>query len=126
MNTRGAPAIAITGCLALAVELTNVNFDLISALDQFVTEKLGLAQNFEQGLPRLDFHDEILGSSTGNILSLSSDYLVTARPTAVNMNEAAVRFKKVLSDLPSDLAQRKEKFIELLEDMLRLALKLMF
>ena len=42
------------------------------------------------------------------------------------MNEAAVRFKKVLSDLPSDLAQRKEKLIELLEDMLRLTFKLMF
>ena len=44
MNTRGAPAIAITGCLALAVELTNVNFDSITAFDQFVTEKLGTAQ----------------------------------------------------------------------------------
>ena len=45
MNTRGAPAIAITGCLALAVELTNVNFDSISAFDHFVTEKLGNALN---------------------------------------------------------------------------------
>ena len=45
MNTRGAPAIAITGCLALAVELTNVDFDSISAFDQFVTEKLGNALN---------------------------------------------------------------------------------
>ena len=45
MNTRGAPAIAITGCLALAVELVNLDFDSISAFDQFVTEKLGLARN---------------------------------------------------------------------------------
>ena len=45
MNTRGAPAIAITGCLALAVELMTVNFDSITAFDQFVTEKLGNAQN---------------------------------------------------------------------------------
>ena len=44
MNTRGAPAIAITGCLALAVELTNLNFDSITAFDQFVTEKLGNAR----------------------------------------------------------------------------------
>ena len=44
MNTRGAPAIAITGCLALAVELVNMDFDSSSAFDQFVTEKLGLAR----------------------------------------------------------------------------------
>ena len=43
MNTRGAPAIAITGCLALAVELVNLDFDSSSAFDQFVTEKLGPA-----------------------------------------------------------------------------------
>ena len=45
MNTRGAPAIAITGCLALAVELVNLDFDSVSAFDQFVIEKLGLARN---------------------------------------------------------------------------------
>jgi len=44
MNTRGAPAIAITGCLALAVELVNLDFDSSSAFDQFVTEKLGPAR----------------------------------------------------------------------------------
>jgi len=45
MNTRGAPAIAITGCLALAVELVNLDFDSTSAFDQFVIEKLGPARN---------------------------------------------------------------------------------
>ena len=44
MNTRGAPAIAITGCLALAVELVNMGFDSSSAFDEFVTEKLGIAR----------------------------------------------------------------------------------
>ena len=34
------------------------------------------------------------------------------------MNEAAVRFKKVLNNLPTDLVERKEKLIVLLEDML--------
>ena len=50
--------------------------------------------------------------------------MVTARPTAVNMNEAAVRFKNVLKDLPTDLAERKEKLILQLEDMLRSAFKM--
>ena len=35
------------------------------------------------------------------------------------MNEAAVRFKKVLNNLPTDLVERKEKLIVALEDMLR-------
>ena len=56
--------------------------------------------------------------------SLFWDYLVTARPTAVNMNEAAVRFKKVLKNLPADLVERKEKLITLLEDMLRSVFKM--
>ena len=41
------------------------------------------------------------------------------------MNEAAVRFKKVLKNLPSDLLERKEKLIVLLEDMLRPVFKMM-
>ena len=48
MNTRGAPAIAITGCLALAVELVNLDFDSTYAFDQFVIEKLGPARNLTQ------------------------------------------------------------------------------
>ena len=40
------------------------------------------------------------------------------------MNEAAVRFKNVLKDLPTDLAERKEKLILQLEDMLRSAFKM--
>lgn len=41
MKTRGAPAIAITGCLALAVELNNTaDFDSVDAVRSFVKEKL--------------------------------------------------------------------------------------
>lgn len=81
MKTRGAPAIAITGCLALAVELDRQSFSTHREMATFVEEKL--------------------------------NYLVTARPTAVNMNEAAVRFKN-LANAESD----KEKVIEALENML--------
>ena len=41
------------------------------------------------------------------------------------MNEAAVRFKNYLKNLPTDLAERKEKLILQLEDMLRSAFEMM-
>ena len=66
---RGAPAIAIVGCLSLAVELLGKKFDSVHSLADFIVEKL--------------------------------EYLVTSRPTAVNMKEAAVRF--------SDLAKSEAK-----------------
>ena len=40
MKTRGAPAIAITGCLALAVELSKTQFDDVEQAKNFVCEKL--------------------------------------------------------------------------------------
>ena len=41
MKTRGAPAIAITGCLALAVELNGATaFESVDAVRRFVKEKL--------------------------------------------------------------------------------------
>ena len=66
---RGAPAIAIVGCLSLAVELLGKKFDSVRSLADFIVEKL--------------------------------ENLVTSRPTAVNMKEAAVRF--------SDLAKSEAK-----------------
>lgn len=59
-QVRGAPAIAIVGCLSLGVELTNKTFHKLSDLEELVVERL--------------------------------NYLVTARPTAVNMADAAARF----------------------------------
>ncbi|XP_066985878.1 methylthioribose-1-phosphate isomerase isoform X2 [Macrobrachium rosenbergii] len=56
MQVRGAPAIAIVGCLSLAAELVNSSYSTCSDLMKAVTEKL--------------------------------QYLVTARPTAVNMRKA--------------------------------------
>ncbi|KAK3266546.1 hypothetical protein CYMTET_24837 [Cymbomonas tetramitiformis] len=66
MQVRGAPAIAITAALALAVELVSAQgkalTDAPSAVD-FINKKL--------------------------------DYLVTSRPTAVNLMEAVNRLKAV-------------------------------
>jgi len=87
MKTRGAPAIAITGCLALAVELNGATaFESVDAVRRFVKEKL--------------------------------DYLVTARPTAVNMSEAAQRFKTECDEAFSSVTEIKEKMICSFEAML--------
>ena len=68
LKVRGAPAIAIVGCLSLAVELhQQKNFQNKNELHCFVKEKL--------------------------------DYLVTARPTAVNIQlsaEACINFSQEL------------------------------
>ena len=66
-QVRGAPAIAIVGCLSLAVELTNTEVESVPALQELVEKKL--------------------------------DYLVTARPTASNMSEAATRVKAMARQL---------------------------
>lgn len=59
-QVRGAPAIAIVGCLSLAVELYMLSFDSLEELLSFIQNSL--------------------------------DYLVTARPTAVNLEKAAQKF----------------------------------
>jgi len=63
MNVRGAPAIAIVGCLTVAVEIQKREFENANQLAEFVKK------SFEK--------------------------LVAARPTAVNMTEAAERYSKV-------------------------------
>jgi methylthioribose-1-phosphate isomerase len=67
MQVRGAPAIAIVGCLSLAVELTNKEFRTLAELRIYVEEKL--------------------------------DYLVSARPTAINMGDAATKGKALINRL---------------------------
>ncbi|XP_078721546.1 methylthioribose-1-phosphate isomerase [Lampetra fluviatilis] len=67
MKVRGAPAIAIVGCLSLAVEITKSNFTSMEALVEFARERLA--------------------------------YLVTARPTAVNMSRAATDIGATLCQL---------------------------
>ncbi|KAK3872639.1 hypothetical protein Pcinc_022282 [Petrolisthes cinctipes] len=70
MQVRGAPAIAIVGCLSLAVELS---------------------QNEYQD------KEELFGT-----ICTKLDYLVTARPTAVNMKNAVVELKEYVLKLYTD------------------------
>lgn len=78
MKVRGAPAIAIVGCLGLIVELkTRLNdFSTATSVCDFITNQL--------------------------------QYLVTARPTAVNMKEAACK----LSLLVKEMSTQKDITVE--------------
>jgi len=91
MQVRGAPAIAIVGCLSLAVELTKNDFNNLEDLKKFVFEKL--------------------------------DYLVSARPTAVNMADASSKGKYLISQIykASELEpdQAKLRVVESFEEMLQ-------
>ncbi len=88
---RGAPAIAIVGCLSLAVELSKLtNVQSKQELHQLVKDKL--------------------------------DYLVTSRPTAVNMQLAAEACAKLSSELSGndsvDAAAARDAILKHLEAML--------
>ncbi|RZB40709.1 methylthioribose-1-phosphate isomerase [Asbolus verrucosus] len=90
MQVRGAPAIAIVGCLSLAVELHNENFESKKQLRQDVEGKL--------------------------------NYLVSSRPTAVNMKIAADELimlaNKLSEDETVELQDMKTLFITTIEAML--------
>ncbi|KAG7168961.1 Methylthioribose-1-phosphate isomerase-like, partial [Homarus americanus] len=70
MQVRGAPAIAIVGCLSLATELSQASFKDKHELLETICEKL--------------------------------QYLVTARPTAVNMKKAAEELTSFTKNLYND------------------------
>ncbi|XP_069128250.1 methylthioribose-1-phosphate isomerase-like [Argopecten irradians] len=78
MQVRGAPAIAIVGCLSLAVEMLKKDFASPDELSSFISERL--------------------------------DYLVTARPTAVNMGSSATHFKQRVTTLLEDSDLKVEDF----------------
>ncbi|CAL1532730.1 unnamed protein product [Lymnaea stagnalis] len=91
MQVRGAPAIAIVGCLSLAVELTKKDFSTRKELKEFVHEKL--------------------------------NYLVSARPTAVNIADAAAKGKTLINQLIDnediELEDIKLSLIKEFENMLQ-------
>ncbi|XP_037826038.1 methylthioribose-1-phosphate isomerase [Lucilia sericata] len=91
MQVRGAPAIAIVGCLSLAVEIFPENFDSKKSLRQEIEGKL--------------------------------NYLVSARPTAVNMKIAADELIALANDLTKDesisVEEMKLKFLDATEAMLQ-------
>ncbi|XP_022094253.1 methylthioribose-1-phosphate isomerase-like isoform X2 [Acanthaster planci] len=70
MKVRGAPCIAIVGCLSLAVELAN--------------------------------HTPTSREETVSFISQQLDYLVSARPTAVNMKRAADSIKSLMEEMIRD------------------------
>ncbi|CAG9765047.1 unnamed protein product [Ceutorhynchus assimilis] len=90
MQVRGAPAIAIVGCLSLAVEMQN---------DKFETKK--------------QFRQEVEGKL---------NYLVSSRPTAVNMKTAAEELIDLANQLSKDecvgLDDMKNKFLSTIQQML--------
>ncbi|XP_076287497.1 methylthioribose-1-phosphate isomerase isoform X1 [Lasioglossum baleicum] len=90
MQVRGAPAIAIVGCLSLATEL----------LKEEPVDKKSLRQDVEGKL----------------------NYLVSARPTAVNMKIAADELIQLANKLSKDhsvsLADMRTRFLKAIEDML--------
>ncbi|EDW27959.1 GL27236 [Drosophila persimilis] len=91
MQVRGAPAIAIVGCLSLAVEIHPEEFDSKKSLRQELEGKL--------------------------------NYLVSARPTAVNMKMAADELLSLANDLTKDdnvdVAAMKQRFLNATEAMLK-------
>ncbi|SPP81132.1 methylthioribose-1-phosphate isomerase [Drosophila guanche] len=91
MQVRGAPAIAIVGCLSLAVEIHPEEFESKKSLRQELEGKL--------------------------------NYLVSARPTAVNMKIAADELLVLANDLTKDddvdVAAMKQRFLNATEAMLK-------
>lgn len=90
LQVRGAPAIAIVGCLSLAVEIYR----------EEVFSKASLRQEIEGKL----------------------NYLVSARPTAVNMKIAADELISLANQMATDedmsVEEMKKKFLAATEAML--------
>jgi methylthioribose-1-phosphate isomerase len=90
-QVRGAPAIAIVGCLSLVVELTSA--------EPFLSQ------------------DDLF-----NFVKTKLDYLVTSRPTAVNMQlsaEACIKFaSKLLEEEKVDAAAASAQLVAYIESML--------
>ena len=97
MQVRGAPAIAIVAALALAVELSN----RASILDG-------------------DVRDEAKAAEEGIVKKL--DYLITSRPTAVNLGDAAKKLKDEIRDYGNRAGSTRSSieraYIEAAEKML--------
>lgn len=95
MRTRGAPAIAIVAALALAVEL------------ETIAAKKELSSIAEEVKV---FIDEKL------------DYLVTSRPTAVNLADAARKLRKTVDDAATEQGASgssvKDTYVQAAEKML--------
>ena len=96
VQVRGAPAIAIVGTLSVALELKKE----LSALQDGGSGRDGRSG---QDIKTEDERDGMLSLEAAERLQRlvceRFDYLTTARPTAVNIAEAANRFKKQAGEL---------------------------
>lgn len=105
MQVRGAPAIAIVAALSVAIEAV----DVIKTLDQGV--------NFHNQGSNIPSAEE-----TAKQIGIQLEYLVTSRPTAVNLADAAAKLKLVVnraSDDPgSDCRSVLEAYIRAAKSML--------
>ncbi|XVE97882.1 hypothetical protein REPUB_Repub03eG0056900 [Reevesia pubescens] len=91
MVVRGAPAIAIAAALALAVEVANLK----------------------------DFNGT--SKDAASFLEMKLEYLVSSRPTAVNLSDAATKLKEIISKAASNatvLGSVFQAYIEAAEIML--------
>ncbi|EXB38978.1 Methylthioribose-1-phosphate isomerase [Morus notabilis] len=91
MVVRGAPAIAIAAALSLAVEVSN-----------------------------LDPFDGSISDAVSYLI-MKLDYLVSSRPTAVNLSDAATKLKEVISKASDTASEAKnifQAFIDAAEIML--------
>ncbi|KAL8939461.1 MAG: hypothetical protein Q9211_002730 [Gyalolechia sp. 1 TL-2023] len=106
MQVRGAPAIAIVAALSVAIEAA----DVLKTLD------LGVNSNCYGG-PKTPSAEE-----TAKQIALQLEYLVTSRPTAVNLADAAAKLKAVVSavadDSKSDCRSVLKAYIGAAEQML--------
>ncbi|XP_047321721.1 methylthioribose-1-phosphate isomerase-like [Impatiens glandulifera] len=80
MVVRGAPAIAVAGALSLAVELFNL-------------------ENFEG-----------TSQDASSLITKKLEYLVSSRPTAVNLSDAATKFNEIISKAAATTSDAKDVF----------------
>ncbi|KAL8908754.1 MAG: hypothetical protein Q9207_000611 [Kuettlingeria erythrocarpa] len=104
MQVRGAPAIAIVAALSVAVEA------------------VGCVESLDRGNEQTDSSRTTSGKATAEHIASQLEYLVTSRPTAVNLADAAMKLKVLVniaaSEFDSDCRAVLEAYIAAAEQML--------
>lgn len=106
MQVRGAPAIAIVAALSVAIEAVDV------------VKKLDLRVDLNSNRAKTPS-----AKDTAEQIALQLDYLVTSRPTAVNLADAAAKLKAAVSSVAdnssSDCRSVLEAYVNAAEKMLK-------
>jgi len=103
MSIRGAPAIAVCGLLAVAVEVHAHQAANVASENQI-----------SHGTHSVQLDNEVKFQSINDVQNFIKDqlnYLVTARPTAVNMQQATETISNYLDTIIND-NQTQEEFVE--------------